>query len=971
MARSHLMLAVFLYFCLCMLPSLCQNEETQALIEFKKQLTDPFKYLASWKDFESPCQFFGVSCDPKTGMVIGISLDNKSLSGEISPSIGKLKSLTSLVLPSNLLAGSLPSELNNCVNLRVLNVTGNNMNGTLPDLSKLKRLQILDLSINYFSGAFPAWVGNLTSLVSLGLGDNEFDEGGIPQNLGSLRNLTWLYLAGSHLTGEIPESIFEMKALQTLDICRNKISGNLPTSIGKLSNLNKIELFLNNLTGELPVELANLTLLEEFDISSNQISGTLPPEIGNLKSLKIFHVYKNNFSGKIPSGFGDMHHLIAFSVYKNNFSGEIPENLGRFSPMNSIDMSENKFTGRFPKYLCRRKSLQFFLAVENNFSGELPDSYGSCESLVRFRVCQNNLSGKIPDGFWSLPNVKMIDLSNNHFSGGISTIIRSAASLSQLILSNNRFSGEIPNELGQVSGLEKLYLDKNEFSGRIPAELGDLKQISSLHMEDNSFSGPIPSELARCSRLVELDLASNSLSGSIPSSFSMFLSLNSLNLSGNKLTGSVPTSLEKLKLSSIDMSNNQLSGIIPSDLWTMGGDKAFIGNNRLCIDESTRSIMKSDLSVCYQKTGDKSNFMKRRIVLFYLIVFGLIVVIGGLMLVSYANFRHCEPSLGKKDEKGKGDDSKFRLESFHLMEFDVDEICSLDEDNLIGTGSTGKVYRLDLKKGSGSVAVKKIWKKDAVKVLTAEMEILGMIRHRNILKLYACLINEGSNFLVLEYMANGNLFQALHRQIKGGKPELDWHQRYKIAVGAAKGISYLHHDVSPAVIHRDIKSTNILLDEDYEAKIADFGVARLAEDSNIGSGFSSLTGTHGYIAPEMAYTLKITDKCDVYSFGVVLLELVTGRKPVEDDYGEGKDIVYWVTTHLNNKEETFKVLDRKVVSEDIQEDMIKVLKVATVCTSKLPNLRPSMKEVVKMLIDAQPHKSSVHTGKNEKVDMYT
>ncbi|CAA2996309.1 receptor kinase HAIKU2 [Olea europaea subsp. europaea] len=234
------------------------------------------------------------------------------------------------------------------------------------------------------------------------------------------------------------------------------------------------------------------------------------------------------------------------------------------------------------------------------------------------------------------------------------------------------------------------------------------------------------------------------------------------------------------------------------------------------------------------------------------------------------------------------------------------------------------------------------------------MEILGKIRHRNILKLYACLMKGGSNFLVLEYMENGNLFQALHREIKMGRPELDWSQRYKIALGAAKGIAYLHHDCSPPIIHRDIKSTNILLGDDYEAKIADFGVAKVAEVSPRGSECSCFTGTLGYIAPELAYSFKVTEKSDIYSFGVVLLELVTGRSPIEEAYGEGKDIVYWVSTHSNDRENVVKVLDPKLVSDFVKDGMIKFLKIAALCTTKLPNLRPNMKEVVKMLIDAEP-----------------
>lgn len=928
--------------------------ETKALLELKSNLKDPLNVLLSWKESNSPCNdFLGITCDPVSGKVTQISLDNKSLSGVISPSLSVLHSMETLSLPLNNISGELPLELTGCRNLRVLNLTGNKMVGSIPDLSGLKNLELLDLSANSFSGLFPSWVGNLTRLVSLGLAYNGFDEVEIPESLGNLKNLTWLYLKGANLRGEIPESIFELKVLETLDIAMNKLSGNFPKSIGKLQNLTKIELFLNNLTGEIPVGLANLTFLREFDISNNKMYGNLPEEIGNLKNLVVFQLYKNNFSGQVPAGFGDMQHLIAFSIYGNSFTGEFPANFGRFSPLDSIDISENQFSGGFPRFLCEKRKLKFLLALQNNFSGELPDSYAGCKSLERVRINMNRMYGKIPDGVWALPYVKMIDFGDNDFSGGISPQIGFSTSLNQLVLLNNRFTGKLPSELGKLTNLERLHLSNNNFTGEIPSEVGALNQLSSLHLENNSLTGSIPPELGNCARLVDLNLASNSLTGNIPQTFSLMSSLNSLNLSGNKLEGSIPENLKKLKLSSIDLSENQLSGRIPSDLLNMGGDKAFLENKGLCVDQNSKTLMNSGMNICAGKHSQHKVFA-HDFILFCVIASALVVVLAGLLLLSYKKFK-----LGEADKKNdlegeKEIDPKWKLASFHQVDIDADEIGNLGEENLIGSGATGKVYRLDLKKNGSTVAVKQLWKGDDVKILAAEMEILGKIRHRNILKLYASLLKGGSSLLVFEYMTNGNLFQALHRQMKDGMPELDWYQRYKIALGAAKGIAYLHHDCSPPIVHRDIKSSNILLDEDYEPKIADFGVARIAEKSPKGSEYSCFAGTHGYIAPEMAYTLKVTEKSDVYSFGVVLLELVTGRRPIEEEYGEGKDLVYWVLTHLNDRESVLKVLDNKVWTESVQDDMIKVLKIASLCTTKLPPLRPTMREVVKMLVDADP-----------------
>ncbi|XP_010247922.1 PREDICTED: receptor-like protein kinase HSL1 [Nelumbo nucifera] len=931
-------------------PSKAITVETEALLQFKKQLKDPLGYLESWRDSESPCDFTGIFCDPDSGQVINVTLENKSLSGEISPSISKLESLSTLNLASNSISGKLPSEITSCRNLRLLNLSGNELTGTLPDLSELQSLEALDVEDNYFSGGFPSWVGNLTGLTWLSLGQNDFDESEIPRSLGNLKNLTFLYLAGSNLIGEIPESILELTALETLDFSTNNLTGEFPKAISNLLNLKKIELYSNNLTGEIPPDLTKLTLLREFDISMNHMSGTLPPEIGTLKNLAIFQLYENNFSGELPQGFGDMQHLESFSIYRNRFSGEFPANFGRFSPLTSIDISENKFSGGFPRFLCQNKSLRFLLALDNDFSGYFPETYAECKSLLRLRINKNRLSGPISNGTWGLPNANIIDFGDNGFSGGISLDIGISTSLTELWLRNNKFSGLLPPELGKLTQLGKFSANNNTFSGSIPSQIGDLKQLSSLHLEENLLTGSIPIELGKCTRLVDLNLARNSLNGDIPEVLSQLNSLNSLNLSQNKLSGVIPENLQKLKLSAIDFSENQLYGKVPSDLLVMGGNEAFLGNMGLCADERIRNQINSQMAVCII-SHDHKNLFENKLALIFIVVSAMVIFIGGLLFVSYRNFKLNQSYKEEDLEEGQEKDPNWKIESYHQAEFDAEEICNLDEDNLIGSGSTGKVYRVDLKTSGGSVAVKQLWKGKEMKMLTAEMEILGKIRHRNILKLFACLMRGGLNFLVFEYMENGNLFQALQRQFKGGHPELNWLQRYKIAVGAAKGIAYLHHDCSPAIIHRDIKSTNILLDEDYEPKIADFGIAKtVAASPNDSSCFA---GTHGYIAPEFAYSLKVTEKSDIYSFGVVLLELVTGRRPIELEYGEGKDIVYWVSTHLDSRDDVIKILDHKV-SNSVEDDMIKVLRIAILCTKKLPSLRPTMRDVVKMLIDADP-----------------
>nr|XP_034569045.1 receptor protein-tyrosine kinase CEPR2-like isoform X1 [Setaria viridis] len=964
----HLAMRAQILICLITLLSLflgstCQiGVETQALLQFKAGLNDPLNHLASWTNatITSPCRFFGVRCgDDGSGTVTEISLSNMNLSGGISPSIAALHGLTRLELDSNSLSGPVPAELGRCTRLRFLNLSYNALSGELPDLSSLAALEVLDVENNGFTGRFPAWVGNLTALTTLSVGLNGYDQGETPASIGNLKNLTYLYLAESGLTGAMPESIFGLAALETLDMSMNNLAGAIPAAIGNLRNLWKIELYKNNLTGELPPELGKLAKLREIDVSRNQISGGIPPAFAALKGFTVIQLYHNNLSGPIPEEWGELRSLTSFSIYENRFSGEFPANFGRFSPLNSVDISENGFTGPFPRFLCHGRNLQYLLALQNGFSGEFPEEYSSCTSLQRFRINKNQFTGDLPEGLWGLPAATIIDVSDNGFTGAMSPLIAQAQSLNQLWLQNNRLAGPIPPEIGRLGQVQKLYLSNNSFSGGIPAEIGRLSQLTALHLEENSLSGALPADIGGCARLVEIDVSRNKLTGPVPASLSLLTSLNSLNLSHNELAGPIPTSLQALKLSSVDFSSNRLTGDVPPGLRVIAGDQAFSGNPGLCVAGG-----RSELGACNVDGDRRDGLANKSAVLVPVLVSAALLLVAGILFVSYRSFKLEE--LRKRGDVECGGGGQWKLESFHPLELDADEICGVGEESLIGSGGTGRVYRLEVKgRGGGVVAVKRLWKGNAARVMAVEMAILGKVRHRNILKLHACLSRGDLHFIVYEYMPRGNLHQALRREAAaaakggggGGRPELDWPRRRRVALGAAKGLMYLHHDCTPAVIHRDIKSTNILLDDDYEAKIADFGIAVAkapADDSSDSAVSTCFAGTHGYLAPELAYSLKVTEKTDVYSYGVVLLELVTGRSPIDPGFGEGRDIVSWLSGKLAT-ESLDGVLDPRVAAAATaseREDMLRVLRIAVLCTAKLPAGRPTMRDVVKMLTDA-------------------
>ncbi|XP_076926935.1 receptor-like protein kinase 5 [Bidens hawaiensis] len=287
----------------------------------------------------------------------------------------------------------------------------------------------------------------------------------------------------------------------------------------------------------------------------------------------------------------------------------------------------------------------------------------------------------------------------------------------------------------------------------------------------------------------------------------------------------------------------------------------------------------------------------------------------------------------------------------------------LTEANVIGTGGSGKVYRIAVGQPRGYVTVKRIWNKSKVdqgleNEFTSEVQILESIRHSNIVKLLCCLSSQTSRLLVYEYMVHQSLDRWLHGKKRKLGPGLvpgfvlDWPRRLQIAIGAAQGLCYMHHDCSPPIVHRDVKSSNILLDSEFKAKIADFGVARILEKQKPGGcDVSSVVGSFGYFAPEYAYTSRINERIDVYSFGVVLLELVTGKEANEGD--EDLNLAEWAWKHYEEGGSMVEALDQDIKDPDIyMEELSTVFKLGLFCTSALPSSRPSMRMFLRFLEDA-------------------
>lgn len=497
-----------------------------------------------------------------------------------------------------------------------------------------------------------------------------------------------------------------------------------------------------------------------------------------------------------------------------------------------------------------------------------------------------------------------------------------------------------------------LILPYHKLVGPIPPEVGRLNQLQTLSLQGNSLYGSLPPELGNCTKLQQLYLQGNYISGYIPLEFGDLVELETLDLSSNTLKGSIPHSLDNLtKLASFNVSMNFLTGAIPSDGSLANfNETSFIGNRDLCgrqINSVCKDALQSPSDGSQQPLKDDTNKRSSRVVI------SAVATVGALLLVALMCFWGCflYKNFGKKDIHG------FRVElcggssvvMFHGdLPYSTKDILkkleTMDEENIIGAGGFGTVYKLAMDDGN-VFALKRIVKTNEGrdKFFDRELEILGSVKHRNLVNLRGYCNSPSSKLLIYDYLPGGSLDEVLHEKTE----QLEWEARINIILGAAKGLAYLHHDCSPRIIHRDIKSSNILLDGNFEARVSDFGLAKLLEDEE--SHITTIVaGTFGYLAPEYMQSGRATEKTDVYSFGVLVLEILSGKRPTDASFIEkGLNIVGWLNFLAGESRE------REIVDPDCDgvqiETLDALLSLAKQCVSSLPEERPTMHRVVQML----------------------
>ncbi|XP_031250637.1 receptor-like protein kinase HSL1 [Pistacia vera] len=959
------------------------DEEHEVLMKLKQHWRNP-PSIAHWTPSNSShCNWLEITCTSNS--ITGLSLINMSISETIPSFICELKNLTYLDLQYNNIPGNFPIILYDCSKLEYLDLSQNYFVGPIPqDIDSLSQLRFLNLGANNFTGDIPASVGNLTELKELQLYQNQFN-GSFPPEIGNLhnleilglayntnfmpsklpsnflqlRNLKTLWMTEANLIGSIPESIGNMTALETLDLSRNSLTGIIPSNLFKLKHLSVLYLFKNTLYGEIPqfVESLNLT---DIDLSWNKLTGPIPNDFGKLEKLSSLSLMVNQLSGEIPESIGRIPTLKDVRLFTNNLSGALPPDFGRYAALEGFQVASNNLRGKLPDYLCAGGKLVGLVAFDNNLSGELPESLGNCNSLLMISIYNNGFTGKIPVGLWTASNLSYVQISDNKFTGELPD--KMSRDLSLLEISNNRFSGRIPAGVSSWTNLQKFKASHNLFSGTIPRELTALPAITILWLDHNRLSGTLPSDVISWKRLTTLNLGGNQLSGEIPEEIGSLPVLNDLDLSENQFSGQIPSQLGFLKLTSLNLSSNHLIGEIPSEFGNGAYASSFLNNPGLCTRSSlvNLKICSSDSSV--PQKSSKISSQNLTSILSAVIAFFLFA-----LLCSFLMFRFFF-------KRKHGLNTRLEITSFQRLNFTENDILTkLTETNVIGSGGSGKVYRVPVNRSADFVAVKRIGNNRKLdqkheKQFLAEVQVLSRIRHLNIVKLLCCISNDNLKLLVYEYVENRSLDLWLHKRsrpsiISGSGSVhhfvLDWPKRMQIAVGAAQGLCYMHHDCSPPIVHRDVKSSNILLDSEFNAKIADFGLAKTLVKKGELETMSSVVGSFGYIAPEYAHTTKVNEKTDIYSFGVILLELTTGREANHGD--EHSCLAKWAWRYLQDDSPIVDALDEEIKEACYLDEMSRVFKLGILCTSTLPANRPSMKSVLEILVNPRvisPDKSA-------------
>ncbi|KAI4357389.1 hypothetical protein L6164_001340 [Bauhinia variegata] len=941
-----------------------------------------------------------------------LDLSSNNLTGSISGLKFGCNSLIDINLSDNRLSGSIPISLSNCTNLRNLTLSNNLIGGEIPKaLGNLNKLLSLDLTHNQLVGWIPDELGNVcSSLVELRIPFNNLS-GAFPSAFSACSWLKVIDLSNNNMSGSLPDSIFQnLGSLEELRLGSNAISGIFPSSISSCKNLRIVDFSSNKISGVIPPDLCpGAASLEELRMPDNLITGRLPAELSKCSMLRIIDFSLNFLNGSIPAELGQLQNLEQLIAWFNSLEGKIPPELGKCRNLKDLILNNNQLTGEIPVELFNCTNLEWISLTSNGFSGRIPREFGLLTRLAVLQLGNNSLEGEIPGELANCSSLVWLDLNSNKLTGEIPPRLgrqQGAKSLYGILNGNTLvFVRNVGNSCKGVGGLLEFSGIRSErllqvptlrtcdftrmYSGPVLSMFTKYQTLEYLDLSYNELRGKIPEEFGDMVALQVLELSHNQLSGEIPSSLGQLKNLGVFDASHNRLQGHIPDSFSNLSfLVQIDLSNNELTGEIPprGQLSTLPASQ-YANNPGLCGVPLPECPKDSGQSTSPSVDGGRESHRPKTASWANSIVLGILISIASICILIVwaiamrARRKEAEEvkmlnslqathaattwKIDKEREPLSINVATFQRQLRKLKFSQLIEATNgFSAASLIGCGGFGEVFKATLKDGS-SVAIKKLIRLSCQgdREFMAEMETLGKIKHKNLVPLLGyCKVGE-ERLLVYEYMEYGSLEEMLHGRTKTrDRRILTWEERKKIARGAAKGLCFLHHNCIPHIIHRDMKSSNVLLDNEMDARVSDFGMARLISALDTHLSVSTLAGTPGYVPPEYYQSFRCTAKGDVYSFGVVMLELLTGKRPTDkEDFGD-TNLVGWAKIKVR-EEKKMEVIDPDLLlvtkgtdeaeANEVKE-MIRYLEITMQCVEDFPSKRPNMLQVVNMLRELMP-----------------
>ncbi|KAL2623089.1 hypothetical protein R1flu_003294 [Riccia fluitans] len=783
------------------------------------------------------------------------------------------------------------------------------------------------------SGNIPSDISKFQYMEEMYLDNNRLD-GTIPKWLESMTNITRIRLDNNLLVGTLPD-LSVLVNLRYFNASRNGLVGPLP-DVTSLKNLQSLYVADNFLNGTIPASVFKSSLLTELYIGNNSWSAASLPDLSQLTNLWSISARLCNFQGPIPS-LENNTQLDTIDLSRNQLTGMVPESLAKLTVLDSLDLSSNQLTGMVPESLAELTYLRTLNLSSNRLTGLVPESLAKLTKLRQLDLSSNQLTGMLPENLTKLTNLQTLNIRNNVIQGNLPQLPQQTFELTNIDFSSNNFSGEIPKTWFGLLALQDLNLAANSFQGPLPQDLRKLRSLIRLNLSNNQFSGDIP-DLRDLADLRTLDLSNNRLtgkSGMIPEFLVNLSSLQTLNLTNNKFE-TIPKALANKK---------GLLVLVDKDVKTQGDSGSGL---------STGAIAAIVSSICAA---------------------GAILLIGLFI-------RRRRNKL--KDQLSRGDMPKSAT-AFSLKEI---KVMTQAYKKVIGKGGFGPVYYGKLPNGKEvAVKVRATDSKQGAKEFLNEVRLLSRLHHRTLVPLIGYCLDGLEQILVYSYMSQGTLHDHLHRLKEStsiqaetdkscSRKPLNWKTRLEICLNAARGLEYLHKDCNPPVIHRDVKSSNILLTEKLEAKLGDLGISKQtfepgAEDTPELTGISTaVQGTLGYMDPEYLVRQRLSTKSDVFSFGIILLEIITGKRAQTLQFpdSDASNLKQWVEQAVS--ENNLRSVVDPVLREDYAEEgMEMVAETALSCLVFDGKGRPEMGSIVQVLLEALKLEETLENASKVREDV--